>query len=807
MKTNKIIKAIVLAVLSVVMALGAIACGGLGGGGNGGGGGERKFTVTLNADGGTIPGGATSVEVTLNKDYTLPTPTKAGYDFVSWQQGTSVIPTTGKWTIEGNITVKAQWTAKKYTITLDANGGQGLAQTSITNIKKGDYYTLPTNLTKPGFDFAGWTYNNALVDNVAAYNYDSDVTFVAKWVGKTTQVTISANGGQGLVDEVVTVAIGDVLNLPTLTREGYTFAGWKLNEEDFDPSTPWALEDATATIIAQWTANSYTVTIDVNGGNPLTNNTITVKVGEVIALPNVTKDNCQIDKWLVNGNEVDVTAPWAIGEDVTIVAQWINARMEVAFDVNGGEALDSDTAIFAYSEAITLPTTTKVGYNLVGWEYNGKVYVTGDNWDYSAGDITLVAVWEAKTIALTFDVDGGEAISATTFAYGEKPYANVEDIPTTTKQYSVFAGWTYNGKAIDLTAVWMLDVDEVEVKATWTAKTATVSFDANGGVEVEETATFTCGEVVVLPTTTKVGYNLVGWKLGETVYTEESVWAYDDTSATLVAVWEAKTIPVTFNTFGGEAVADTVFTYAEAPYATKDLIPTTAKAGCTFEGWQYNGEAIDLTAVWMLDVDAIELTAVWSGAESTVTIKYGNEDVIKTVVYNANYDFSYERTGYVLVKFVIEGTETEVPVIGDSWTFEGAQTLVAVWEKLKFTLTIKDHDGSIIATGVEVEYGSEVDLAKYINKNDVVYKEVQVPVYETEIDADGKEQIKLDKDGNPIVLRVDKVMKEYSFDGFRIAGTEVKLTSKNFDKFVWEYNSENTEIVLVAAYETESKYI
>lgn len=633
MKTKKLLNALVLVVLSVVMSLSVVACAG------------KKYTVSLDANGGTLT--ETSVTVTLNKKYELPTPTKVGYTFEGWMQGTSLIPTTGKWTIESDISVKASWTERIYNITLDVNGGTALETTALT-AKMGDYVQLPTPV-KDGYVFQGWALNDEIIatpNTVITWEYDVDANLVAKWAGTSTQVTISANGGQGLVNPVVVATKGEVLALPTLTKAGYDFAGWELNEQPYDATIAWNLDAPTATIVAKWTAKTYTVTLDVNGGNALAENTVTVTFNELFTLPTVTKTGCQVDKWLYNGQEFDVTEPWAIAENATLVAQWKTATTLVTFDVNGGVALE------------------------------------GDN----------------------------------------------------------------------------------------------------------EAATFTYDEAVTLPTTTKYGYNLAGWKLGETVYTATSKWDVDLAATTLVAVWQAKTIPVTFNVKGGEAVANTTFTFGEVPYPD-GLVPTTNKANCTFAGWTYNGELVDLTSIWTVDGE-IELVVKWQGTETTVTVKYGAgiEDEAVTVLYGDVFDFSYERAGYILKGFVLEGTETAIAISGNEWAYVEDKTIVANWSAKTYNVTVKDYDGTVITeTPIVVTYDAKANLAQF------------APIDEDKV---------IEVDG--MLVYVEKTItvggKTMTFDGFKVEGTETKLKGDFFD-FVWNYDSETQDIVLVISYEVEDTWI
>lgn len=626
MKTKKILNALVLVVLCVATSLCATACG------------SKKYTVTLDANGGVIADDQTTVPVTLNKNYTLPTPTRPGFTFEGWLQAeTSVIPTTGKWTIEGDVALKASWKDRIYNITLDANGGEGLTETVVTVGWNG--LLAPPTLTKSGYVFAGWALNDDVFapNSVITWTYDNDATLVAKWTAPTTQVTISANGGQGLVDAVVTATKGEVLNLPTLTKTGYSFAGWELNEQPYDATVAWNLDAPTATLVAQWTANTYTITIDVNGGNALSDNTVDVVFKEVIVLPSVSKSGSQIDKWVLSGTqtEVDVTKPWSIAENVTLVAQWKSAETLVTFDVNGGVELE----------------------------------------------------------------------------------------------------------------------------------------------EGSETATFTFGEKVTLPTTTKVGYNLVGYKCGDTVYTAESFWDIDASTATLVAEWEGKTIPVTFNTKGGTAVNGTNFTFGQAPYAEASLVPTTTKNHCEFDGWLYNGEKVDLTSAWNYDAESIELVAKWEGTETTVTVKYGVsgiEDKEEVILYGDVFDFAYDRTGYVLNNFVIEGTTTEVAVSGNEWAYTEDKTIVAVWTAKTFNLTIKGDDGEDLTTSaIVVTYDQIVDLSKYVPKNDWKF-------------VNGEQVF---------------------FEGFKVEGTDDVISTGSFDTLVWKYDSEVQDLTLVVSYGSNEIWI
>lgn len=114
-------------------------------------------TVQFNANGGTVS--TKSKNVTIGKTYgTLPTPTRTGYDFDGWYtqktDGTKVNNTTSVGT-NPPTTLYAHWIGKKYTVTLDANGGT-VSMASRTATYGSKYPALPDATRTGGYTFDGW---------------------------------------------------------------------------------------------------------------------------------------------------------------------------------------------------------------------------------------------------------------------------------------------------------------------------------------------------------------------------------------------------------------------------------------------------------------------------------------------------------------------------------------------------------------------------------------------------------------------------------------------------------------------------
>ena len=142
------------------------------------------YPVTFNANGGTVS--TKSKNVTIGKTYgTLPTPNRTGYSFDGWYtqktDGTEVKNTTSVGT-NPPTTLYAHWIAKKYTVTLDANGGT-VSMKSRTATYGSKYPALPAP-TRTGYTFDGWytqKTDGTKVDDNTTVTTAADHTLYAHW--------------------------------------------------------------------------------------------------------------------------------------------------------------------------------------------------------------------------------------------------------------------------------------------------------------------------------------------------------------------------------------------------------------------------------------------------------------------------------------------------------------------------------------------------------------------------------------------------------------------------------------------------
>ena len=222
--------------------------------------GKQSFTVTLDANGGSVSSNSVSV-VTGSTYGTLPTPSKAGYNFDGWyttSSGGSKVTSSTKVTATSAHTLYARWSAKKATVTFNANGGS-VSTSSKSVTYNSTYGELPTP-TRTGYTFSGWytaSSGGSKVTSSTKVETTSTHTLYARWTAKTITVTFNANGGSVSTSSKSVTYNSTYGSLPTPTRDYYTFDGWYTASSGGTRITSSSTVSATSsqTLYAHWTIN------------------------------------------------------------------------------------------------------------------------------------------------------------------------------------------------------------------------------------------------------------------------------------------------------------------------------------------------------------------------------------------------------------------------------------------------------------------------------------------------------------------------------------------------------------------------
>ncbi|RSX53379.1 internalin [Bifidobacterium dolichotidis] len=464
---------------------------------------SQTFTVTFNSNGGSS---VDAQVVAAGSKATMPkAPQRVGYTFVGWftsKLGGSQYDFSQA--VTKNLTLYARWTQKSYTVTFDSVYGSPVASQTVAH---GKTATPPATPTRYGYIFQGWFTAKAGGKKFDFFStpVTSDLTLYAHWESKFYTVTFDSNGGSAV--ETQSVQHGAKVKVPTQpTRKGYVFVGWStaVNSNKLYDFSELVYTDMT--LYAQWSVETFVVTFDSNGGTTVANQTVTS--GSTVAAPqSPTHFGYTFAGWFTaanGGTKFDFSTP--ITGDLTLYAHWTINTYTVKFDSNGGSAVNSKTV--DHGKTVTAPKSpTRTGYTFAGW-FTART--GGMKYDFSkpiTSDLNLFAHWTPNQYVVTFDSNGGSAVSAQTVEYQKTvavPKAPVRTGYTFVGWFTAMSGGAQYDFAQPVTADLML-------YAHWTINTYTVTFDSNGGSLVKPQSVEYNKTVAAPKDPTRIGRIFAGW--------------------------------------------------------------------------------------------------------------------------------------------------------------------------------------------------------------------------------------------------------------------------------------------------------
>jgi hypothetical protein len=189
------------------------------------------YTLTYTAgSGGKISGTTTQKVKKGNSGSKVTAVPNSGYTFSKWSDGKTSASRTDT-NIRSNLSVTAQFTAQKYTVTYNGNGGT--CTPTSREITHGQTSAKPT-CSRTGHTLTGFTKTSGSCGSLdsttgAVTNVTCNLTIKATWEKKTYTVTYDANGGT-CEPTTRSVEYGNDSEAPTCTRSGYYIASFSRTE-------------------------------------------------------------------------------------------------------------------------------------------------------------------------------------------------------------------------------------------------------------------------------------------------------------------------------------------------------------------------------------------------------------------------------------------------------------------------------------------------------------------------------------------------------------------------------------------------
>ena len=310
----------------------------------------------------------------------------------------------------------AQWTAPTYAVTLNTNGGT-INNGNVTEYTYGVGATLPTDVTRTGYTFKGWYYNENLTGSpvTAISNTETgNKEYWAKW--EINQYTITVKPENGKADITITQDYGTPITAPTLTREGYQFNGW-------DKIFPTTMPAENLTITAQWrdiAVPTGEIKIAENGWKSFFN-TITFGLffkdtqmvtvtaadnsGEAVKIEYLLSDKALTESELAGMTFTAYSVPFSINPDneYVIYAKLTDTSGNVAYINTNGIVLDGTSPVITGIEngkTYCAAQTITVDEKYIGTvKVNGTEVILDENGQFilspASGEQTIVVTDKA----------------------------------------------------------------------------------------------------------------------------------------------------------------------------------------------------------------------------------------------------------------------------------------------------------------------------------------------------------------------------------------------------------------------------
>jgi uncharacterized repeat protein (TIGR02543 family) len=420
-----------------------------------------------------------------------------------------------------------------------------------------------------------------------------------------------------------------VANADGFNKTGYTMTDWNRNPNGTGDrfgfgdvvSNLSLVEGAVVTLYAQWLANNYTIAYNINGADSGSTPASTPAVYDQSALlsdgAGLTKTGHTLDGWALSENgpvsyglgkeAINLTD---VNNDVKILyAHWEKQVIPVTFELqNGNPVVIRDVD---YGDFVVPPSDpVRAGYRFTGWFDAAE---TGAPFDFErviTSATTVYAHW-IQLFTVTFMSQGGSPAS---FSQTVEFQSSATLPSNPTRNGYKFIGWFTEqevGSPFDFSQP---IVSNVTVYAHW-LRQWTVTFNYQNGTS-NLILTVDSGSQVSPPADpTRANYIFQGW-FNQAYGGEHFDFGIAiEANTQIYAQWEIVKYLITFNSQGGDAVANQNVAFGEMV-----IKPTDPKrAGYTFLGW-FTASDCQIKYNFAASVNVgFSIYACWNAVESPTT--------------------------------------------------------------------------------------------------------------------------------------------------------------------------------------------
>lgn len=235
--------------------------------------------------------------------------------------------------------------------------------------------------------------------------------------------------------------------------------------------------------------NYYTITFNTNGGSDIA--PIGGYAGDSVG---TISDPTRIGHTFLGW---DKPIPSVIPDyDLEINAIWEAINYKITINSNGGSPIND--IYLRYGDQVSIPNPTRTGYTFAGWDTTPPATMPAEN-------LHFVAQWTQNTLTITFDSNGGTAVSPN---YKQVLFGSeYGELPTPTRTGYNFDGW-YTGRTngTKVTNLSIVNIsDNHTLYARWVASHAPLQWLSINPTNQQNTFTLTFNNRIQSVVNTNLG--------------------------------------------------------------------------------------------------------------------------------------------------------------------------------------------------------------------------------------------------------------------------------------------------------------
>jgi uncharacterized repeat protein (TIGR02543 family) len=450
--------------------------------------------------------------------------------------------------------------------------------------------------------------------------------------------------------------------------------------------------------------NSHTITLNVNGGTPISPTTLTVNYGSILSLPNPVREGYDFDGWETAEGVGYSNGSFMPPIDLALIAQWEIKTYDVIYylfqqDIDDSNALPAATVEYLLNDVVTERSYSNPGYDFVGWfdAADDEAFEFGFSMTDVSEPYIIYGQWIPIVYTVTYNLQDDEEAPATLPEDNPTKFT-VEDptlpIGDPVRPGYEFNGWRNDGNVITNSIGGGSTIENITLTATWELIRYDVTYETDGGTNnFDNPRDFNVEESFTLLPAVRTGYTFGGWK-NQNNQTVTQITLGTSGDLTLTAQWTINKYTLTYQNFVGQSVT----TVNNKEYGSELGMSEPTRRGYTFNGWEdtltggiYSSNStmpdndLNLIGSWTLNDYSVSYDL--NQGTSAATFDY-NFTVLESILIPSPI-----RTGWVFVGWdtADDGTANHTPIAGTTTIAIGAYAedlnLKAVWTQNIYTLT------------------------------------------------------------------------------------------------------------------------